>query len=63
MDNAAAAMAAIDVETQCAVEMANRKRCQGSLRCKRHGMAKKRAVPGRIMPFDQLLALSPVVET
>ena len=46
----------VDVEKQCAVRRANGKQCKGSLACKRHSMSAKRAVPGRSMPFDSLLA-------
>ncbi|KAF2481274.1 SCA7, zinc-binding domain-containing protein [Neohortaea acidophila] len=47
--------APVDVETQCGVELPSERQCGGSLACKRHGMAAKRAVRGRSAPFDQLL--------
>ena len=45
----------VNVDVQCAVQLADGRRCARSITCKRHGMGAKRAVPGRSAPFDQLL--------
>lgn len=45
----------LNVDVQCAVQLADGRRCARSLTCKRHGMGAKRAVAGRSAPFDQLL--------
>lgn len=46
----------VDVEKQCGVQLPNGGNCARSLTCKSHSMGAKRAVPGRSMPYDQLLA-------
>jgi SAGA-associated factor 73 len=46
----------VDVEKQCGVVLANGAMCARSLTCKSHSMGAKRAVPGRSMPYDVLLA-------
>ena len=46
----------VDVEKQCGVVLPNGGNCARSLTCKSHSMGAKRAVPGRSMPYDQLLA-------
>lgn len=46
----------VDVEKQCGVALPNGGNCARSLTCKSHSMGAKRAVPGRSMPYDQLLA-------
>ncbi|KAH6636797.1 SCA7, zinc-binding domain-containing protein [Chaetomium tenue] len=46
----------VDVEKQCGVILPNGQSCARSLTCKGHSMSAKRAVPGRSMPFDMLLA-------
>jgi len=48
--------APIDVEKQCGVPLANGGQCARSLTCKSHSMGMKRAVPGRSLPYDILLA-------
>lgn len=45
----------LDVETQCAAQKKEGGTCHGSLACKRHSFAAKRAVAGRSRPFDELL--------
>ena len=45
----------VDVERQCGVVLANGAQCARSLTCKSHSMGAKRAVPGRSLPYDQLL--------
>ena len=47
--------APLNIEEQCGVEMAEGSLCRRSLDCRRHGMGKKRTVPGRSAPFDTLL--------
>jgi SAGA-associated factor 73 len=46
----------VDVEKQCGVVLNNGAQCARSLTCKSHSMGAKRAVPGRSMPYDVLLA-------
>lgn len=46
----------VDVEKQCGVLLANGQMCARSLTCKSHSMGAKRAVPGRSMPYNMLLA-------
>ncbi|OCK82954.1 SCA7-domain-containing protein, partial [Lepidopterella palustris CBS 459.81] len=46
----------VDVERQCGVALANGGYCARSLTCKSHSMGLKRAVPGRSLPYDMLLA-------
>jgi SAGA-associated factor 73 len=48
--------APVDVERQCGVALPNGGYCARSLTCKTHSMGAKRAVPGRSMPYDALLA-------
>lgn len=46
----------VDVEKQCGVLLPNGGYCARSLTCKSHSMGAKRAVPGRSLPYDNLLA-------
>lgn len=46
----------VDVERQCGVILPNGQACARSLTCKSHSMGAKRAVPGRSLPYDFLLA-------
>lgn len=48
----------VNVELQCGVQLDPEKGgfCARSLTCKSHSMGLKRAVPGRSLPYDQLLA-------
>lgn len=46
----------VDVERQCGVILPNGQPCARSLTCKSHSMGSKRAVPGRSLPYDMLLA-------
>ncbi|KAL9639653.1 MAG: hypothetical protein Q9164_000809, partial [Protoblastenia rupestris] len=48
----------VNVEIQCGVPLEKEKGgfCARSLTCKSHSMGHKRAVPGRSLPYDQLLA-------
>ncbi|KAI1625107.1 SAGA-associated factor 73 [Exophiala viscosa] len=46
----------VDVEKQCGVALSNGAQCARSLTCKSHSMGAKRAVPGRSLPYDMLLA-------
>ena len=46
----------VDVEKQCGVTLPNGAQCARSLTCKSHSMGAKRAVPGRSLPYDMLLA-------
>jgi SAGA-associated factor 73 len=46
----------VDVERQCGVMLPHNQPCGRSLCCKRHSMNAKRAVPGRSLPYDMLLA-------
>ncbi|KAK3368060.1 SCA7, zinc-binding domain-containing protein [Podospora didyma] len=46
----------VDVERQCGVPLPNGQPCARSLTCKSHSMGAKRAVPGRSLPYDMLLA-------
>jgi SAGA-associated factor 73 len=46
----------VDVEKQCGVLLPNGAQCARSLTCKSHSMGAKRAVPGRSLPYDMLLA-------
>ncbi|KAL8738567.1 MAG: hypothetical protein Q9181_000674 [Wetmoreana brouardii] len=46
----------VDVEKQCGVLLPNGGYCARSLTCKSHSMGAKRAVPGRSLPYDMLLA-------
>ncbi|EXJ75803.1 SAGA-associated factor 73 [Cladophialophora psammophila CBS 110553] len=46
----------VDVEKQCGVLLPNGGQCARSLTCKSHSMGAKRAVPGRSLPYDMLLA-------
>ena len=47
----------VNVELQCGVMLPNGGFCARSLTCKSHSMGAKRSVPGRSLPYDQLLAL------
>ena len=47
----------VNVETQCGVLLPNGALCARSLTCKSHSMGAKRSVPGRSLPYDQLLAM------
>ena len=47
----------VNVETQCGVLLPNGGFCARSLTCKSHSMGAKRSVPGRSLPYDQLLAM------
>ncbi|ROT38866.1 SCA7-domain-containing protein [Sodiomyces alkalinus F11] len=46
----------VDVERQCGVLLPNGMPCARSLTCKSHSMGAKRAVAGRSLPYDMLLA-------
>lgn len=46
----------VDVERQCGVTTPSGAPCARSLTCKSHSMGAKRAVPGRSLPYDMLLA-------
>ncbi len=46
----------VDVERQCGATLPHGQPCGRSLCCKRHSMNAKRAVPGRSLPYDMLLA-------
>jgi len=46
----------VDVERQCGVITPTGQPCARSLTCKSHSMGAKRAVPGRSLPYDMLLA-------
>ena len=46
----------VDVERQCGVIIKDGVQCARSLTCKSHSMGAKRAVPGRSLPYDMLLA-------
>lgn len=46
----------VDVERQCGVRLPNGGFCARSLTCKSHSMGLKRAVGGRSLPYDMLLA-------
>ncbi|KAI0841675.1 SCA7-domain-containing protein [Hypoxylon sp. FL0890] len=46
----------VDVEKQCGVILPNGQPCARSLTCKSHSMGAKRAVAGRSLPYDMLLA-------
>ncbi|KAG0647579.1 SAGA-associated factor 73 [Hyphodiscus hymeniophilus] len=46
----------VDVERQCGVIIKEGVQCARSLTCKSHSMGAKRAVPGRSLPYDMLLA-------
>ncbi|KEY64309.1 hypothetical protein S7711_06353 [Stachybotrys chartarum IBT 7711] len=46
----------VDVERQCGVILPNGQACARSLTCKSHSMGAKRAVAGRSLPYDMLLA-------
>jgi SAGA-associated factor 73 len=46
----------VDVERQCGVLLPNGQPCARSLTCKSHSMGAKRAVVGRSLPYDMLLA-------
>ncbi|KAH6983945.1 SCA7, zinc-binding domain-containing protein [Ilyonectria destructans] len=46
----------VDVERQCGVILPNGQPCARSLTCKNHPMGAKRAVAGRSLPYDMLLA-------
>ena len=46
----------VDVERQCGVMQSHGQPCGRSLCCKRHSMNAMRAVPGRPLPYDMLLA-------
>lgn len=48
--------APVDIEKQCGVIHREDVACARALTCKSHSMGSKRAVPGRSMPFDMLLA-------
>lgn len=47
----------VNVEQQCGVMLPNGGFCARSLTCKSHSMGAKRSVPGRSLPYDQLLAM------
>ncbi|CAF9904312.1 MAG: Mitochondrial beta-keto-acyl synthase [Alectoria fallacina] len=47
----------VNVEKQCGVMLPNGGFCARSLTCKSHSMGAKRSVPGRSLPYDQLLAM------
>lgn len=47
----------VNVEQQCGVMLPNGGYCARSLTCKSHSMGAKRSVPGRSLPYDQLLAM------
>lgn len=47
----------VNVEQQCGVLLPNGGFCARSLTCKSHSMGAKRSVPGRSLPYDQLLAM------
>lgn len=47
------------VEVQCGVLLPDGTQCARSLTCKRHSIGAKRAVPGRSLPYDVLLAQFP----
>ena len=47
----------VNVEQQCGVLLPNGGFCARSLTCKSHSMGSKRSVPGRSLPYDQLLAM------
>lgn len=47
----------VNVELQCGVALPNGGFCARSLTCKSHSMGAKRSVPGRSLPYDQLLAM------
>ena len=47
----------VNVETQCGVALPNGGFCARSLTCKSHSMGAKRSVPGRSLPYDQLLSM------
>ena len=47
----------VNVEQQCGVALPNGGFCARSLTCKSHSMGAKRSVPGRSLPYDQLLAM------
>ncbi|KAK4693439.1 SAGA-associated factor 73, partial [Lecanoromycetidae sp. Uapishka_2] len=49
--------APVNVEQQCGVKLDNGGECARSLTCKSHSMGAKRAVGGRSLPYDQLLAM------
>lgn len=51
------AKAPVNVEQQCGVKLDNGGECARSLTCKSHSMGAKRAVGGRSLPYDQLLAM------
>ncbi|KAH8652924.1 SCA7, zinc-binding domain-containing protein [Ilyonectria robusta] len=46
----------VDVERQCGVILPNGQPCARSLTCKSHPMGAKRALAGRSLPYDMLLA-------
>jgi len=46
----------VDVERQCGVMLPNGQPCAKSLTCKSHSMGAKRAITGRSLPYDMLLA-------
>ena len=47
----------VNVEQHCGVMLPNGGFCARSLTCKSHSMGAKRSVPGRSLPYDQLLAM------
>lgn len=47
----------VNVELQCGVALPNGGFCARSLTCKSHSMGAKRSVPGRSLPYDQLLGM------
>ncbi len=49
--------APINVERRCGVMLPHGQPCGRSLCCKKHSMNAKRAVPGRSLPYDMLLAM------
>ena len=48
----------VDVERQCGVIMPSGQQCRRNLACSTHSVGAKRAVPGRSLPYDQLLHAS-----
>lgn len=54
-DTKPATTSVTDLDTQCSVVSATGLVCTRQLACRLHGMATKRALPGRSQPFDVLL--------
>ena len=53
--NVSKAIAPLDMEKRCGVELPQGGRRARGLTCKVHNMSAKRAVPGRCAPYDSLL--------